>query len=98
MNPGPRLSLGLISLLIFLAIFIIYILLFGVFESLIVGLSQTAERLLAFVLLVLPAIVGAVLGALGLLRPGQNRLLAALGLVLNLLFGLFIACVLSVAG
>ena len=98
--PARRINYGLASILMFLVIILIYILVYGVFEQFFLRFwgSEAVERLSAIALLVVPAFGGAVLGALGLLRPGQNRLLAVLGLILNILFGAFILCVLSIAG
>jgi hypothetical protein len=97
-RPTPRKRFGLFSILIFLGTLLVYLLVFGVFEQAILGLSEAGERWLAIVLVVLPVTAGAILGAFGLVRPGQNRLLAVLGLVLNALFALFIRFVLTVAG
>jgi hypothetical protein len=90
--------LGQVSILVFLGTLLVYSLVFGVFEPAILGLPDAAERWLAFVLVVIPATTGLILGALGLVRPGGNRLLAALGLVLNALLALFILFVLAIAG
>jgi hypothetical protein len=97
-RPAPRKRFGLFSILIFLGTLLVYLLVFGVFEQAILGLSEAGERWLAIVLVVLPVTAGLILGALGLVRPGQNRLLATLGLFLNGLFGLFILLVLAIAG
>jgi hypothetical protein len=96
--PNRRTPFGLVSILIFLGTLLVYFLVFGVFESAILGLSGAAERWLTIVLVALPATAGAILGAFGLVRPGQNRLLAALGFLLNALFALFILLVLAIAG
>jgi hypothetical protein len=97
-RPTPRKRIGLVSILIFLGTLLVYFLVFGVFESAILGLSEAGERWLAIVLVALPATAGLILGGLGLVRPGQNRLLAGIGVVLNGLFALFILLVLAIAG
>jgi hypothetical protein len=69
-----------------------------VFEHALVGVSAGSERLLTFLLLVLPAAVGAVLGMLSLARREGWAWLAILGLVLNALFALFHGLLLLFAG
>jgi hypothetical protein len=68
------------------------------FESAFMGMSIELERIITFVLLVLPAAAGAVLGMLSLVRKEGRSGLAIAGLVLNTLFALFFLVLLSVAG
>jgi hypothetical protein len=68
------------------------------FESAFMGMSIELERIITFVLLVLPAAAGSVLGMLSLVRKEGRSGLAIAGLVLNTLFALFFLVLLSVAG
>lgn len=68
------------------------------FEPALTGLSLPAERIVTFLLLVLPAGVGLVLGILGLLRKEGRMWLAIAGILLNGLFALFHSLILLFAG
>ena len=84
------------------------LLLFGVSVLLLIGLtlsdaellgmSAGAERLMTFLLLVLPAGIGAVLGVMSLLRREGRTWLASAGILLNTLFALFHSMVILFAG
>jgi len=67
-------------------------------EAALVGMSQAAERIVSFLLLVLPAAVGIVLGVSSLMRREGLAWLAILGIVLNTLFALFHLMILFFAG
>ena len=68
------------------------------FESSLVGLSTTTERVISFLLLVLPGIIGIMFGILGVTRKESKRWIAYIGILLNTLFVLFHLFVLSFAG
>ena len=92
-----KLSLAGGSLLIF-AVSIILLLLLTVFESILAGVSTRTERLITLLLLVLPAAVGAILGAISLRRKEGQAWMASVGLVLNLLFAFFHLMIVLFAG
>jgi hypothetical protein len=75
--------------LLLLALSILFLLALTVFESTLVGMSAEVERTITFLLLVLPAVAGVVLGILSLVRREGRAGLAMTGLVLNTLFALF---------
>jgi hypothetical protein len=84
--------------LLLLALSILILVILTAFESAFVGRSIELERIITFVLLVLPAAVGAALGILSLLRREGRTGLAITGLVLNTLFALFFLVLLFFAG
>jgi hypothetical protein len=90
-------SLAGISILLFIISLILWVLL-TVFESALAGMSTGSERILIFLLLVLPAGAGAVLGVMSLIRKEGHAGLAVAGIVLNGLFALFHIAILSFAG
>lgn len=92
-----KLTLGAKSLILF-GISILFLILITVFESLLSGFSNTAERILSLVLLVAPGFVGVVIGVLGVLRKEPRLWMAYLGILLNGLFALFQLLVISFAG
>lgn len=92
-----KLSMAAASLVLFLVSLFLLVLL-TLFESSLSGLSTTAERLLSALLLVLPAVLGAVFGVLSILRREASRGMAVLGLAMNSLFALFHIFVLTFAG
>ena len=90
-------NLGAKSLALF-GLSLLFLILLTLFESLLLNLSITEERILSFLVLVLPAVLGVVLGVLGV-RARENRLwMSVLGIILNALFALFHFFVLSFAG
>jgi hypothetical protein len=68
------------------------------FESALTGMSPVTERLVTFLLLVLPAAVGAGLGVLSLARAEGRVWTAVAGIVSNTLFALFHLMILLFAG
>ena len=85
------------SLLLF-GLSVVLLIVLTLFESAVAGMSIAAERMITFLLLVLPPGVGAVLGAVSLRRKEGRAWLAGTGIVLNTLFVLFHLMILLFAG
>ena len=62
-----NLSLGVKSILLFV-LSIVFLVLLTLFETALVGLTITTERMLSLLLLVLPGVAGVVYGFLGIVR------------------------------
>jgi len=77
---------------------VLALLLLSFFEKALSGLSISTERTFSIVLLVLPGLVGIVLGAMGVVKKESWRWLAITGFVLNVLFVAFMTFVLLFAG
>ena len=92
-----RLSLGVKSVFLFV-LSVVFLTLLTLFESSLLGLSLTAERVISLLLLVVPGVVGVVYGALSIARKESKRWIAILGILLNGLFALFQLFVISFAG
>ena len=90
-------NLGAKSLALF-AVAVLFLFLLTLFESSLLSLSITAERILSLLLLVLPAGIGVVLGILGVRAKEDKPWMPVLGIILNALFALFNFFVLSFAG
>ena len=80
------------------ALSVLFLILLTLFESALVNLALNAERLISILLLIVPGIVGIVYGVLGVVRKETKVWIAYLGILLNGLFVLFHAFVLSFAG
>jgi len=93
MNMG----LGAKSLVLF-AVSVLFLILITLFESSLSGMSLSAEKILSALLLVVPAVLGIVLGVLSINRKEASRWMAILGILLNGLFALFQIFVISFAG
>jgi Mg2+/citrate symporter len=87
----------MLSFLLF-GISVILLIAWTVSESAFTGMSVTAERIITFAILVLPAGIGAVLGVMSLLQREGKTGLAMTGVVLNTLFALFHLMVALFAG
>ena len=92
-----RWSFGFKSLALFL-LSVLFLVLLTLSESLLSGLSLTAERSISLLLLVLPAAIGIVFGILSLVRKESRRWIGILGILLNALFTVFHLFLLSFAG
>jgi|GEM_PF-1046608 len=92
-----KLSLAAKSIALFVLSVLILVLL-TVFESLLSGLSLTAERVISALLLVLPAVIGLAFGIRSIGRKEPKPWLGFLGILLNALFALFFILLLSFAG
>lgn len=92
-----NISLGAKSLALF-AVSILFLILITLFESSLSGMSLTAEKILSWLLLVLPGVIGIVFGVLSIVRKEASRWMSILGILLNALFALFQIFVISFAG
>ena len=92
-----KLSLGAKSIALFVLSVLLLVLL-TVFESLLSGLSLTAERVISALLLVVPAVIGVVFGIRSIGRKEPKPWIAILGILFNALFALFFMFLLSFAG
>lgn len=90
-------SLGMKSIIFFL-LSVLFLILLTLFESSLAGFSLTAERIISLLLLIVPAVIGAVFGVFSIVRKESRRWLGVLGTLLNALFALFHLFVLSFAG
>jgi hypothetical protein len=92
-----NMSLGAKSLALF-GVSVLFLILITLFESSLSGMSLSAEKILSALLLVVPAVLGIVLGVLSINRKEIIRWMAILGIILNGLFALFQIFVISFAG
>jgi hypothetical protein len=90
-------SLGAKSIFFFL-LSVLFLVLLTLFETSLAGLSLTVERILSWLLLVLPAVIGVVFGVLSMARKEAKPWIAILGILLNALFALFHLFLLTFAG
>ena len=96
---GERMKLNLAGRSLFLfGLSIVLLIAFTLFESALAGMSLGMERLITFLLLVLPAGVGSVLGVMSLLRKEGRVWLGVTGVVLNSLFAFFHLMIVLFAG
>ena len=90
-------SLSTKSILFFL-LSVLFLVLLTLLESFMTGLSLSAERILSFFVLVVPAAIGIIFGTLSIVRKEPRVWLGILGISLNALFALFHLFLLSFAG
>ena len=86
-----------VSLILF-GLSVIFWLGLTLFESALAGTSLATERVITFLLLVLPAGIGTVLGIMSLLRKEGRAWLAITAIILNALFALFHVLIILFAG
>ena len=92
-----NINLGAKSLALF-AVSVLFLILITLFESSLSGMSLTTEKILSALLLVVPAVMGIVLGVLSINRKETGKWMAISGILLNALFALFQILVISFAG
>jgi len=90
-------KLSQVSLLLF-GVSVVLLVALTLSERALVGISPGGEKLITFLLLILPAGIGTVLGAISLGRKEGQAWLAIIGLVLNSLFAIFHLMILVFAG
>jgi hypothetical protein len=92
-----NISLAAASLFLF-GLSVLFWLLLTLFESRLLGVSTQVERLVTFLLLVVPAAIGVLAAVLSLRRKEARAGMAGVGIFLNALFGLFQLMVILFAG
>lgn len=90
-------KLAVASLVLF-GISVILLALLTLFESVLVGISPDAERLITFLFLVWPAGLGAILGVMSLVHQEGRIWLAIAGIILNTFFAIFHLMIVLFAG
>jgi hypothetical protein len=90
-------SFGIRSLILF-ALSVVFLVLLTLLESSLIGIPMTVERVISFLLLVLPGLIGILLAVMGIVRKESKTWIAWLGVLLNALFAFFHLFVLSFAG
>ena len=90
-------SFAAASLTLFIAS-VLFLLFLTLFESSIANMPLATERVVSAVLLVLPGVVGVILGVMSILRKEAKRWMALFGILLNTLFALFHVFLLAFAG
>lgn len=85
------------SLLLF-GVSVLLLVALTLFESALARMAPDTERIITFLLLVLPAAAGAGLGVLSLARAEGQGWMAVAGIVLNTLFALFHLMIILFAG
>ena len=92
-----KMALASLSVVLFL-VSLAMLLLLTLFESAFLGMPTAVERIVSGLLLVLPAVIGVVLGVLSLYRKEPKPWIAIAGILLNAIFAIFNLLVLSFAG
>jgi len=92
-----KLSLAGGSLFLFGLSVVLWVML-TLFESSLVGMSFQTEKVVTFLLLVVPTGIGAILGVTSLARREERTLMAVTGIVLNTLFAIFHLVVILFSG
>ena len=92
-----NISFGMKSIILFVAS-VLFLIVLTLFETSLAGLSNTTERFISILLLIVPGVIGVVLGVLGLARKESKTWIAFIGIWLNAMFALFHLFVVSFAG
>jgi len=94
--PTPR--FGVFSIiLMFIPILSVVVLTF-IFEPLVNNLSNTIQRVIAVLTLLLPAVLGFILAIVGLVKKEPRKWIHIIGLIINLLESLYFGLLVLIAG
>ena len=98
-NTPPSTSrFGTLSIIfMFIPILSVVVLTF-IFEPFVNNLSNTIQRIMAILTLLLPAVLGFIFAIVGLLRKEYRKWMHVIGLIINLLESLYFALLVSIAG
>lgn len=77
---------------------LLFILTGVILDSSLNRLSLAQQRWVTFLALVLPAVLGMLIGLVALVRPEQRSIRAVIPIILNALFAAFFIAVLAIAG
>lgn len=91
-------SYGVASCAVFAITLLIFLATSTLFDPYLGSFSLDTQRWIGVVILVLPPVIGAVLGLIGVRQRAGSKALAVSGLCLNTLIALFFALVLFFAG
>lgn len=83
---------------LFFGLSVLLLIVLTIFDPALAGLSFTTQRALTFLVLVLPAGIGIVLGIMSLSRKEGQRLFVIASIILNSLFALFHLMIILFAG
>jgi hypothetical protein len=92
-----KLSLGAKSLILF-GLSVLFLILMTLFDSALATLPIQTERIIGFLFLVLPGVMGVFYGVASIAHKELRPWMAILGTLLNALFALFHLFVISFAG
>lgn len=94
----PTSRFGIYSIvLIFVPVLSIFVLTF-ILEPLVSNLSNTIQRIMMVLLLLLPAVLGFVFAIIGLFKKESRKWMHVLGLIINLLESLYFGLLVLIAG
>ena len=89
---------GIISIILMFVPLLAIVLLSFVFESIVNDLSNTIQRILMVLTLLLPALLGFLFAIVGLVKKERRKWIHVIGLIINLLESLYFGLLVSFAG
>lgn len=89
---------GIISIILMFVPVLAIALLSFVFEPIISGLSNTVQRMMMVLTLLLPALLGFLFAIVGLVKGERRKWIHVIGLIINLLESLYFGFLISFAG
>ena len=98
-NTVPATSrFGILSIILMFIPFLSVVVLTLIFEPLVNKLSDTIQRIMAVLTLLLPAILGFIFAIVGLVKKEDRKWLHVIGLIINLLESLYFGLLVLIAG
>ena len=98
-NKSPSNSqFGIISIILMFVPLLAVVLLSFVFESIVNGLSNTIQRIMMVLTLLLPALLGFIFAIVGLVKRENRKWIHIIALIFNLLESLYFGLLVLFAG
>jgi uncharacterized protein YqhQ len=94
--PNPR--FGILSIILMFVPILSVIVLSFILEPLVRNLSNTIQRIISVLILLLPAVLGFIFAIAGLIKKERKRWLHVIGLIFNLLESLYFGLLVLIAG
>jgi uncharacterized protein YqhQ len=93
---SPR--FGILSIILMFVPILSVIVLSFILEPLVRNLSNTIQRIISVLILLLPAVLGFIFAIAGLIKKERKRWLHVIGLIFNLLESLYFGLLVLIAG
>lgn len=94
----PNSRFGIFSIILMFVPILSVVVLTFVFEPLVNNLSNTVQRIIAVLTLLLPAVLGFILAIVGLVKKERRKWIHVIGIIINLLEGLYFGLLVLIAG
>lgn len=95
---SPNSRFGIFSIILMFVPILSVVMLSFIFEPIVSNLSNTIQRIMAVLTLLLPAVLGFIFAIVGLVKKERRKWIHIIGLIINLLESLHFGLLVLIAG